>query len=84
MDVILRDSHLFTRVNRHIAMNVTVPKLEYAGKLWEGDGKLETVELAAAKKMFGCSKMTTNTALSAELGLFPLETKIHEENEMTI
>lgn len=64
MDAILTDSHLDTRIKRYILMNVIVPKLEYAGEVWEGNGKLvkqlETVQMTAAKKMLGCSGMTSN------------------------
>ena len=89
MDVILRDSHLDTRIKTCILMNVIVPKLEYAGEIWEGNvklvKKLETVQMAAAKKILGCSKTTSNTALRAELGMYPLKTKQgHEEVEMAI
>ena len=78
MDVILRDLHLDTRIKRCISMNVIVPKLEYAGEVWEGNvklKKLETVQLAAAKKILGCPKTTSITALRAELGMYPLQTK---------
>ena len=41
-------------------MNVIVPKLEYAQKVWEGNAKLakqlETVQMTAAKKVLGCPK----------------------------
>ena len=54
MDAILTDSHLDTRIRRSILMNVTVPKLGYAGEVWEGNAKfvkqLETVQKTAAKK----------------------------------
>ena len=76
--MILRDSHLDTRIKRCILMNVIVPKLEYAGEVWEGNvklvKKLETVQMAAAKKILGCSKTTRNTALRAKLGMYPLKT----------
>ena len=78
MDVILRDSHLDTRIKRCILLNVIVPKLEYAGEVWEGNKKLaeklETVQMSAAKKILGCSKTTSNTALRAELGMYALKT----------
>ena len=54
MNAILTDSHLDTinRTKRCILMSVIVPKLEYAGEVWEGDAKfvkqLETVQMAAA------------------------------------
>ena len=40
MDVILRESHLDTRIKICILRNVIVPKLEYAGEVWEGNAKL--------------------------------------------
>ena len=62
MDMILRDSRLDTRIKRCILLNVIVPKLEYAGEVWEGNkklaDKLETVQMSAAKKIRGCSKTT--------------------------
>ena len=78
MDMILRDSRLHTRIKRCILLNVIVPKLEYAGEVWEGNKKLaeklETVQMSAAKKILGCSKTTSNTALRAELGIYALKT----------
>ena len=72
MDVILRDSRLDTRIKICILLNVILPKLEYAGEVGEGNkklaDKLETVQMSAAKKILGCSKITSNTALRAELG----------------
>ena len=54
MDAVLTDSHLDTRIKRCILMNVIVPKLEYAGDVWEGNAKLlkqlETVQKTAAKQ----------------------------------
>ena len=42
-----------------------VPKLEYAGEVWEGNAKLvkqlETVQMTAAEKVLGCSSTTSNT-----------------------
>lgn len=35
MKAILRDSHLDIRIKRYIPMNVIVPKLEYAGEVWD-------------------------------------------------
>ena len=77
MDAILTDSHLDTRIKTCILMNVIVPKLEYAGEVWEGNAKLvkqlETVQMtAAAKKVLGCSS-TSNTVLRAGLGMYPLK-----------
>ena len=40
MDVILRDSHLDTRIKICILTNVIVPKLDYAGDVWGGNVKL--------------------------------------------
>ena len=55
MDTILTDSHLDTKVKLCILMNVIVPKLEYAGEVWEGNAnfvkQLETVQMTAAKKI---------------------------------
>ena len=54
------------------------PKLEYAGEIREGNAKFvkqpETVQVAAAKNMLGCSSTTSNTQLRAELGMHPLKT----------
>ena len=55
-----------------------VPKLDYAGDIWEGNAKLvkqlETVQMTAAKKILGCSSTTRNTVRRAELGMHPLKT----------
>ena len=43
MDAIVADSRLDTiktRIKRCILMNVSVPKPEYAGEVWEGKSKL--------------------------------------------
>ena len=76
MDAILTDSHLDTRIERCILINVIVPKLEYAGEVWEGNAKLvkQLVQMTAAKKVPGCSSTSSNTVLRAELGMYPLET----------
>ena len=78
MDAIPTDSHLDTRIKRCILMNVIVPKLEYAGEVWEGNAKLvkqlETLWVTAAKKVLGCSSTTSNKVLRAELGMYPLKT----------
>ena len=75
MDAILTDSHLGTRIKRCILMIVIVPKLEYAGEVWEGYAtlvkQLKTVQMTAAKKNSGCSSTTINSALRAELGIYP-------------
>ena len=72
MDAILRESQLDTRIKRCILRNVIVPKLEYA-EVWEGNAKLvkklETVPMTAAKRILGCSKTASITALRAELGI---------------
>ena len=78
MGAILTDSHLDTRIIRRILM--IAPKLEYAGKVMEGNAKLvkqlETVQMTAAKKVLGCSSTTINTVLKAELGMYPVKTNI--------
>ena len=70
MDVFLRELQLDTRIKRCILRKVIVQKLEYAGEVWEGNAKLvkklETVPITAAKKILGCSKTASNTALRAE------------------
>ena len=57
MDAILTDPHLGTGIKSCILTNVIVPKLEYAGEVWEGNAKfvkqLETVQMPAAKKILG-------------------------------
>ena len=53
MHAILTDPHLDTRIERCILTNVIVPKLEYAGEVWERNPKfvkLETVQMTAAKR----------------------------------
>ena len=48
-------------------MDVIVPKLEYAGEVWEGNAKLvkqlEAVQMTAAEKVLGCSSTASNTLL---------------------
>ena len=55
-----------------------LPKLEYAGDVWEGNAKfvkqLEAVQITAAKQILGCSSTTSNTILRAERGMYPLKT----------
>ena len=69
MDAILTDPHHDTRNRICILMYVIVPKLEYAGEVWKWNKKivkqLKTVQLAAAKKILGCSSTTSNTVLTA-------------------
>ena len=78
MDAILTDPRLDTRIKICILINVVVPKLEYAGEVWEGNAtfvkQLETVQMAAAKNILGCSSTTSNTVLRAELGMHLLKT----------
>ena len=78
MDATLTDPHLDTRIKICFVMNVIVPKSEYAGEVWEGNAKfvqqLETVQMAAAKKILGCSSTTNNTVLRAEEGMYALKT----------
>ena len=80
MDAILTDSHLDTRTERCITMNVIliVPKLVYAGAVYEGIVKivkrLETEQVTAAKIIPRGSSTTSNTVLRAELEMYPLET----------
>ena len=78
MDAILTDPHLDARIKIYILMNVIVPKLEYAGQVWEKNAKfvkqLETVQRTAANKILGCSSTTSSTILRAELGMYPLKT----------
>ena len=54
MDAILTGSPLDTRIKRCILMSVIVPKLDYAGEVWEGNTKfekqMETVQVTAAIK----------------------------------
>ena len=55
-----------------------VPKLEYAGEMWKGNSKfvkqLETVQMTAAEKVLAYPSTTSNSALGAELGTYPLKT----------
>ena len=48
VDAILTDSHHDTRIEICIMMNVIVPRISYAGDVWEGNAKLvkqlETVQ----------------------------------------
>ena len=53
-------------------MNMIAPNLEYAA-VWEGNTKffklLETVKMAAAKQILGCSSTTSDTLLRTKLGM---------------
>ena len=77
MDAILTDSHLDTRIKRCTCDSV-VPKLEYAGEVREWNAtfgkQLETVQMAAAKKMLRCSSTTSNTVSRAQLATYQLKT----------
>ena len=57
VDAILTDPHLDTMIKICLLINVIVPKLEYAAKVWEGNAKfvkqLETVQMTAPKEMLG-------------------------------
>ena len=73
-DAILTDSHLDARVKRYIMMNLIVPKLEYAGEVWEENAKLvkklKTGQMTAARKIPGCSRTRSNIAvLGIRMGL---------------
>lgn len=76
MVAVQTDSAHDTRNNICILMSVIVPKLEYAGGVWEGVGKLvnqpATVRITAAKIDQGYSG-TKNTVVRAELGTCLLE-----------
>ena len=56
--MILSDLRLESSITRCIFINVIVPKLEYAGEVWEGNSKLvkqiETVRMTAVIK---CARM---------------------------
>ena len=77
MDAILKDPHLDIRIKLYILINAMVPKLEYAGEIWEGNTKfvkhLETVQMTAAKKTLRCSNTTSNIVLRALLRMYPLK-----------
>ena len=86
MDATLTDPHLDTRIKICILI---VSKLEYAREAWEGNAKfvkqLETVQMAPAKNILGCSSMTSNTVIKASLGMYPLKTNMTREKiEMAI
>ena len=55
VDAILTDSHLDTTIKIFVLVNVILSKLEYAGKVWEGNLKfskqLEAVYISAAKEI---------------------------------
>ena len=80
MDAIQTDSHLDTRIKICILMNVIRTKARVcAGGAWEGNAKfvkqLESVQMAAAKNILGCSSTTRNTVSRAELRMYSLQTK---------
>ena len=78
MDAIRTYPHLDTRIKRCILIHVIVPKLEYAGEVWDGNAKfvkqLETVQMTTARNILGCSSTTGNTVFKSELGMYPLKT----------
>lgn len=75
MAVILRETHLDTRIKICILMNLIVPQLVYAGEVWKGNAKsaknVEIVQMTATKKIRGCSKTTRSAALRTGLGIYP-------------
>ena len=78
-DAIITDPYLDARIKRCILVKVIVPKLEYAGEVWEGNAKfvkqMETiVQMTAAKNILECSSTTGTTVLRAEVGMYPLKT----------
>ena len=85
MDAILTDSHLDTinRIKLCILTNVTIPKLTYAGQIWEGNAKfvkqLETEQMTATKKVLACSSTTSNTVLREQPETYPLKTSKRRE-----
>ena len=58
MSAILTDSHvdIINRIEICLLTNVIVPKLEYAGEVWEGNAKfvkqLEAVQMTTTKKYY--------------------------------
>ena len=54
MDAIITDSHRDTRIKVCILINAIVPKLEYAGEVWEGNAKLakqlRTIQMTSSYK----------------------------------
>ena len=73
---------------RCILLNVIVPKLEYAGEVWEGNKKLaeklETVQMSAAKTiLLGCSTTTSKYSIESRVGDVRSQNKQrHEKTEM--
>ena len=49
-----------------------------------GQKQLETVQMAAAKKVLEFSNTTSIAILRAEMGMYPLKHKTREKVEMTI
>ena len=60
MYAILTDSHHGSRTKVCVLINVVVPKLEYAGEIWEGNAtlvkQLEAAQMTGAKNMLVCSR----------------------------
>lgn len=46
--------------------------------------RLETVQMAAAKKVIENPRTRSSVALRAESGMYPLETETHKKKEMTV
>ena len=63
-------------IKRFVLVNVIIPKLEYVGDLWEGNAKsvknLDAVEMAAAKVVLGCSKMTSKHNMDSRVWIVPI------------
>ena len=76
--VIPTDPHIDTSIEICVMMNIILPMLEYAREVWEGNAKLEkhheTVQIAGAKKILGCTSTTSSTGLWTELEMCPLKT----------
>lgn len=82
MGATLRNWHLDTRRKRCVPVDVITPKPKYAEEVRKEDvkwtEKLDTVHMAAAKKILKCSKTMSNTTLRTELGMHPPETETIE------
>ena len=62
MDAILTDSHLDSRIKICVSDGCDIPKLEYAGELWEGNAtfvkQLATGHMTTAKTILRSSTTT--------------------------
>lgn len=67
-------------------MYVIVPRLDHAEEVWKGNAdlvkQLDTVKMAAAQEILGCSKLMSSTALEAELGMYPRDKWRHRDTKM--